>query len=222
MFLCSIKNIVQKKRAAETLVEVIIAIFVVAIGSSVATSLIVTAFQSNSFSRDNLIALNLAEEGLEAMRSIRDTNWLKYAFDKDTCWNVMPEVPDCTQNSPIITPGSYVVELDQNYLWKLRAIANDLNLEQASPGNDAYRLKIVDRDGNHFYSPDVLMSPYQEIFTDPQNGRFYRMVQITNVDTSTGPATSMNIRSTVQWISQGKAHSISLDSILTNYQKVKK
>ena len=71
------------KRKAETLLEVIIAIFVVALGTTTASTLIISAIQANTFSKDNLVALNLAVEGIEAVRNIRDTNWLKFGFDKE-------------------------------------------------------------------------------------------------------------------------------------------
>jgi type II secretory pathway pseudopilin PulG len=204
---------------AESLVEVIIAIFVVGLGAAVATSLIVTALQSNNFSRDSLIALNLAEEGLEAVRSVRDTNWLKYGFDKESCWNLLPG-KTCVANPPATDriSGNYAVELDNNYIWQLHPKTQILDLENATPLlNDAYKLKVVNRDGAFFYTPNE-NSTYSEVTANPQTGRFYRMVQVNN---STDPG-SMDVKSTVQWIAQGKAHTIFLDTKLTNYQKVKR
>ncbi len=211
------KNL-QSGRKAESLVEVIIAIFVVAIGSSVATSLIVTALQSNSFSRDNLVALNLAEEGLEAMRSTRDTNWLKYSFDKTNCWNLLPNKTVCTPPvSASDTIGGngtqyYVAELDANYVWQLSAESTALDLNNSNLPNSLFKLQVVQRDGT-FFSPNLLKQ-YAEIKSDAQDGKFYRMLQISNVS-----GDSMDVRSIVQWLEGGRVHQVALDSRLTNYQK---
>jgi len=103
-------------RRAESLVEVIISIFIVAMGSGVATSLIISALQSNSFSRDNLIATNLAVEGIEAMRAIRDANWLKFSSDKEKCWDMRPEgtFDNCEALTPThkIEDGNYIIDLN--------------------------------------------------------------------------------------------------------------
>jgi len=211
-------------RGGETLIEVIIAVFVVALGSAIATSLIVSALQSNSLSRDNLIGMNLAEEGIEAVRSIRDTNWLKYGFDKENCWNILPSAPTC-DTAQAITAGYYAVEMDENFVWQMTKISSQeaLDLTTNSPTNDPYRLEIVTRNTNNisFYSHNKLSHPagvnYQEQNSDPEDGRFYRMIEILNVAPD-----SMEVRSTVQWISQGHVNTAPLSAILTNYQKVKK
>lgn len=209
------------KRKAESLVEVIIAIFVVSLGASVATGLIVTSLQSNSFSRDNLIALNLVEEGIEAMRAIRDTNWLKYGYDKEGCWNLLPSAPACPAASPneVISDGYYTVELDANNSWILQKYEQPLALDQANATNDNYQLKVVTRNGAFFYAHNTLPPPSQfvEAANHPHNGRFYRMLQVSNAT-----AESMNIRAIVFWRAQGTVHNISLESQLTNYQQIKK
>lgn len=209
------------KRRAESLVEVIIAIFIVSLGASVATGLIVTSLQSNSFSRDNLIALNLVEEGIEAMRAVRDTNWLKYGYDKEGCWNLLPSAPACpaASSNEVMSDGYYTVELDANNSWYLQKQQQPLDLNQANATNENYQLKVVTRNGAFFYAHNTLEPPSQfaEASDHPQHGRFYRMLQISNAT-----AESMNIKSVVFWKAQGKVHNITLESQLTNYQQVKK
>lgn len=66
-----------------TLVEALVTLVVLSI--ALGPSLILTTNVSNTTSivRNNLIAANLAQEGIEVVRAIRDTNWfLGNAFDQ--------------------------------------------------------------------------------------------------------------------------------------------
>ena len=194
------------------------AIFVVAMGSGVATSLIVAALQSNQFSRDNLIALNLAVEGLEAVREIRDANWLRFSFDKELCWNMRPEVIDCNDPSAArIKPGNYIVLLDtaSNYDWGLSdpPLVSALDLTSSS-SMESYRLFYSDAAHDFYLNSATALA-------DKSN--FYRMVSIS-YSPANNEATDqeMTVTSLVQWQSQGVKHEILLQSKLTNYQKVKR
>ena len=60
-----------------TLLEIIIALFVVTIGMGGVFSVIQKSFEMMSLSASRLVAANLAQEGIEIMRNVRDTNWLK-------------------------------------------------------------------------------------------------------------------------------------------------
>lgn len=75
------------------MVEVIISIFIIGLAASVATGMIVMAISANRVSKNRMIATNLAREGIEAVRNIRDSNWLQYSSNKDECWNFW-ERPD--------------------------------------------------------------------------------------------------------------------------------
>jgi hypothetical protein len=204
-----------RKRSAETILEVIMALFVVATGSATATSLVVNSLQSNSFSRDNLIGLNLAVEGVEAVRNIRDTNWLKFGYDKTNCWNVMPglAVTDCSSASAI-SAGNYTLSLDPATMsWSLAAItAGGLDLTNGNPATNSNYLLY--NNANSLY-----------VATQPGNtpSRFYRMITISYPPPAT-PAkgqTQMTVTSTVQWKAGALTHQVVLRTILTNYQKVK-
>lgn len=225
----------RNQKPAESLVEVVIAVFVVALGSASATSLIVSAVQANGFSKDSLVALNLAVEGIEAMRSVRDTNWIKFGYDKANCWNVLPgSAPgvDCTLAANKIGVGAastyYSADLDPtNYSWSLPAgIANALDLSSVLPTNDSYRLGFVDLNGagdkDMYITSNFIGSTG---FSDSGDSKFYRMIEISYDDGSgnpTGdPLTSevMNVTSAVQWEQNG-VHQVVLSISLSNYQKV--
>ncbi len=64
-----------------TLIEVLITIFVVAFGILGTINLIAVVAKNTLESRDQIIAMELAQEGLELVRNIRDTNILKEKSD---------------------------------------------------------------------------------------------------------------------------------------------
>jgi len=67
----------KKKKTGFSLLEVIIAIFVLTTGILAVMSLIYKTVASSSFSSNRLIAAYLAQEGIEIVRNIRDTNWIQ-------------------------------------------------------------------------------------------------------------------------------------------------
>lgn len=230
------QKLLRKRRPGETLIEVIMALFVVALGSAAATSLIVTAIQANSFSRDNLIALNLAVEGIEAMRNIRDTNWLRFGFDKETCWNINPAEPACAALSDTIGPGNYTVDLNPNtFQWTLtEIITGPLNLADVSTDAD-YRLNYIDVDpigldsdgnGTTGDDPDLYVSK-GAIFlisglTDTGESKFYRSIIVDYPASCLTANQCMDITSLVQWKVGNRVDKVQLKSTLTDYDKVKK
>ena len=67
------KNKTDKK--GFTLIEVITILLVVSLGMIGVLSLIVQNIQSQSLNKNTLIAYQLAQEGVELIRQVRDTNW---------------------------------------------------------------------------------------------------------------------------------------------------
>jgi type II secretory pathway pseudopilin PulG len=59
-----------------TLIETIVAISILTIGILGISFLISSQISSTHFSKNKLIAAYLAQEGIEIVRNIRDTNWL--------------------------------------------------------------------------------------------------------------------------------------------------
>ncbi len=115
----------NKNKKGFSLMEVIIAIFVITIGITGAMSLITYSISNVAISKSKIIAVSLAQEGIEVVRNIRDTNWIE-----DVDWNdgLDPAV-DC--------PGGCRIQYSSLSLMSLSS-------------NPA--LKI---DGNSFYQYDV-------------------------------------------------------------------
>lgn len=62
-------------KKAFSLVEIIIILFIISIGMLGVLSLIVQNIQTQTYNKNNLIAFQLAQEGVELIRMVRDSNW---------------------------------------------------------------------------------------------------------------------------------------------------
>jgi len=224
----SLKKAAPRRFAVgETLLEVILALFVVALGAGTATSLIVSSLQANTFSRNNLVAMNLAVEGLEAMQNILDTNRLKFGFDKSNCWNLTPQsaTGDCKIPYPQIEEGYYTIDLNpSNYSWGLTSIAAGLDLSNnALATNDDYKLGYVGI--NNINGKDVFVTNalipiiVNPTITGSGESNFYRMIQIDYPTNNPANDEYMDVISTVQWDQNG-VHTVRLPTTLANYEKV--
>lgn len=74
-----------KKNKGFTLVEVLVALFILFTVISATTALVNSALGTIQNSKAKFIASGLAQEGMEIVRNIRDTNWLRY--DQGVLWN---------------------------------------------------------------------------------------------------------------------------------------
>lgn len=63
------------KKKGFSLMEAVISVFVVAIGLVATINLVVSGLNHSTDSRDHIIASQLAQEGVELVRNLRDNNW---------------------------------------------------------------------------------------------------------------------------------------------------
>ncbi|MCT4592469.1 MAG: hypothetical protein N4A36_03775, partial [Candidatus Gracilibacteria bacterium] len=83
------KKLTQKLKAKKGLiiVEVILSLFVFSLGLGGATMLVFSAIDVNARNENRIISINLAREGIEAIRNMRDTNWMTWSANRRECWN---------------------------------------------------------------------------------------------------------------------------------------
>ncbi len=70
------KNHLNKK-SGFTLIEILIAVAILAVTLTAMANLVVVSMRANQANMNTLQGYYLASEGLEAMRNIRDSNWLQ-------------------------------------------------------------------------------------------------------------------------------------------------
>jgi type II secretory pathway pseudopilin PulG len=65
-----------KNQKGQSLLELLVAILILVMVVTATITLIVTSINAGRASRDKLLATNLAREGIEIVRNIRDSNWV--------------------------------------------------------------------------------------------------------------------------------------------------
>lgn len=83
------KTIKQKKihLAGQTLIETLAAAFILVMGISASVGLAIFAFNTSGGIVKQIIATGLAREGVEAVRNMRDTNWLQDTLVTNGCYD---------------------------------------------------------------------------------------------------------------------------------------
>lgn len=65
----------SRRQAGFSLVEIVVVLFIISLGLVGILSLIIQNIQSQSYNKSQLVANQLAQEGIELIRRVRDVNW---------------------------------------------------------------------------------------------------------------------------------------------------
>lgn len=225
------KNFSNKR--AETLLEVIIALFIVGMGVTTSSMILNRALNVTASNQLWVQAAFFAKEGVEAVRNIRDTNWIKFA--PEDCWKTRETGNVC---DPATSPMMADSANDENYY----AIFFDYidftwNLEgPITSTNEFTNGAILSRLPNNYSIHEKLLSPsaappdsqrpiYIEDVSGADNTNFYRQIKIEHAmlnvdnDSSTTSEEVLIVTSTVKWPYRNKVNTYGLTTILTNYRQ---
>jgi type II secretory pathway pseudopilin PulG len=124
------------KFRGETLVEVLVAIGILGVVLITSFVLVNRGIGTNVTVKNKIIAINIAREGIEGIRNIRDTNWLKYSGDRRNKW-----LWDKT-NDDTISDGYYIIDFENSefILEKDSVIQHKLDLINTSNDYENYCL----------------------------------------------------------------------------------
>jgi type II secretory pathway pseudopilin PulG len=154
-----------KKNSGQTLIETIVAIGLLTTGIIGGLSLAITAQGAAEDILNQIIATNLAREGVEVVRNIRDTNWIigAHAGLLTTCPGIGPDQecytnwgdyfppdPDPRNFTVEFTPGTNAWTLAENFdpNFRLYKHPNGLYRHTSAGGSPTiyYRAIILDYD----------------------------------------------------------------------------
>jgi len=185
----------QRKICGFTLIEVIIAIFLITVGITAVLLLITKTLGAMSLSFSQLKAAYLAQEGIEVVRNIRDTNWIDPAI---TDWDNFLSKPGC---QPV--PGNPLnPERGQCPLWYVINYDTTAPTEVAQGSNNPLYL-----DGTDFYT-----------HTGGTATPFFRHIEIDYIGDAVLDTTLMKVKSIVTWQHKGKDYEISAEEHLYNWR----
>jgi len=96
-----------------TIIEALVSIVVLSIGITSCVGLASYVLKNSEISKDRLIAVNLAQEGIEVIRNIRDTNWLaEQAWHTD----IIPNCDGTSYNRQVIYSDTSTAAYADTYL----------------------------------------------------------------------------------------------------------
>lgn len=129
-----------KKKAGFSILEIVVSIFIIAMGMVGVLSLINQNIQAQYINKNRLIASQLAQEGIELVRNIRDKNWLE-----GSSW---------TDN---IGPGNYILD----YTGYIGGVS-DIGEARLQRRND------VGEEGYYWYNPGDPDTIFSRLITTAQ------------------------------------------------------
>ena len=158
-------------------------------------------------------AIQIAREGIEAMKNIRDTNWILYSSDTKNCWNVLGYNNSCVWDNKTITDvwsWSYKIYKNLDNKWYLsEKTTSDTKYTEANYRNE---MKVW-LDSDWFFTQTWAMIEIKPLFT--------REIVISYPDTGNSNDEEMEINSIVYWkdLSSNRPHKVQFKAILTNWKK---
>ncbi len=165
------------------------------------------ALSTTNLSKDYLVAQNLVTEGVEAVKNLRDTNWLIYP-DKKQCWLTL--VANCTTQGPN-NNSNYIIVLSNGVLKLFKPSGdNPLDLDSSDLSNKTpYRLYI--KNSQYVGYP----APYSGAITS----KYFRSIKFISItDTDADNVTDyVTIEVKVQWKDGAKTKEINKTITLNNY-----
>ncbi len=163
------------RQRGESLLEVIIAVSILATIMVSVFSLLIRGASTNVNVTNRVVAINVAREGMEAVRNIRDTNWLKYSGDRRAKWLCLDSEGNdaCEGNlKSLIEPNNYTVDfsqIDKRY-YLARQLETVLSDKDTLPANENYRLYLgADGRFTHTAGGDVTKY-YRQVYLRPETG----------------------------------------------------
>ena len=76
----------MNRQTGQTIIETMVALFIMVMGITAALGLASYSLNASSGIRNQIIGMGLAREGIEAVKNMRDTNWLQGQLDTN-CYN---------------------------------------------------------------------------------------------------------------------------------------
>lgn len=146
-----------------------------------ASALYISSTQNIADNRNNLIGTSLVDEGIDIIRGMRDTNFLRFSPSASECWNTKFKKDDgadialseCSDPMNKIAPGFYRLDVNASGNWSLadHAELHRTILPSGDPGSydlagpdDGY-YQLLLNNSTHFYNYTVGSSTnfYQQI-----------------------------------------------------------
>lgn len=198
------------KHKGYTLIEAMIALTVLSTSIIVSISIITSSADSENLNRDLLIGSQLADEGVQLVINLYQSNLIKFGQENiENCALMLPdfdEGPDMcfASGTERLSDGNYFIAMEptvDNLSWNFNKIVADYITGDVL--NEAYRLYVyTDLNNVSFYTGNIAGSSPSD---------FYRNVEIKET------GTEINVNSKVSWVRSGGFITTRESSFIINF-----
>jgi len=226
-------NIFNHKQG-QGLLELIIAVGVISVGLFGVWGLFLSNYTAQREAQARIIGANLAREGVELVKNIRDSNWLLGAENVPCAYGGVSTDPDpCRWDSGLLGDGNARIMNPFSTLDAENSNAGQTLELDFSVNNLTDDLTRLYRDGNGFYSHEVGSSTaYRRVIETRAlcctagaadslrcAGASYDMKELGQQCSTPGELLiGLNVRSRVQWIFNGAERNLTIEDQLFNWK----
>lgn len=193
------KNHNRAREAGLTLLGVLVSVLIFASVTLAMMNLVGRTMREVGRSREELLATNLAREGLELAQHVRDTNWLNAVASQPWTGNTTPSSPPLCVGSEAL----HSIIIDR----RVAGGANIVRIQDFTGGSNADQL-YLQADNSYEHTPIPGQIP-----------RFTRRLDIDCTNSTTPDNEHIIVNSIVGWTSRGQTHNISLSTHLYNWRQ---
>jgi hypothetical protein len=203
----------QSGRPGQGLLETIVALSVLTTGAVALVSLVISASVSRSFAEGETVAVNLAREGIEVTRSIRDTNWITgSAFDLGL-YGAGSDFTSVPVWDPVANAWSLAATPNANAITDSGAIL----YRYTAAGGGAQGSFVQTTAGSA--PANTVATNYRRLVTADEICSDYTTV-MSSGSTCGGALTKIGrrVRSMVQWTERARTHSITVEERIYDWR----
>ena len=226
----------KKNKIASTLIEAVVVVIIVSVWLITIYGTFIKAREFLDSVSNKIVAVEIAREWIEAMENIRNTNWLKFPWNYENCWdtfdydeNCLNEATHDTNYSRKIGDSSkplYYTISSKDWIWYLGNIGST-KLDYWNTNNREKYLVRKDKDNLYCQriEPKISWTKILDNFTecplkDASNNDnklkwdFAREIKIERPESY-----KMIVRSKVMWAESWRTRQIEIVNLLTNYKE---
>jgi type II secretory pathway pseudopilin PulG len=213
------------KKKGESIIEVLVAIIILTIVMTAAFKALTNTTTANIDVKNRIIALNIAREGIEAVRNIRDTNWLKYSGNTKEKW-----LCHDTEDDPDNCIGGTLNKLVNGFYTANFSSTHDRYLLSLIATNTSHRLDLESPSLNiedfHLFKETNKKFTYDDDGGANSISPFYHQIEIeipapanicNNITYNNCAEDKIKIISRVQWKEGDKFKKTVLEAHLFNF-----
>jgi len=202
-----------------TILEVILAIFILTVGVFASFSLIQQSLVATSLNESKLAAYYLAQEGLEIIRNIRDNNWLLRRTDADVSWNdgltdscIIPRISPCDFYGDVNFDGTVTDEGDGALISQFiggQVQFNENQRERADVNDDG----SINADDITAIQSYTNCTPGYTFPVCSSKAKFQRAINIILED-----ADKIKVSASINWQERQRSYSVEVVDYLYNWR----